>query len=876
MISDTNGPLPPNWEVAYSDNGEKYFVNHNMGTTQWDDPRDLPKGWEKAEDSKVGTFYVDHVNKTTQHEKPSTAAVPLYESNTSTRKKVKAVETSQNVETSLDDSVLKTNKSVNVYNTAPVSTHYSTNPKKAIYQASTITTSSTFLPKPRLPPLHTTQSYGAGSKMLDNRWNESSSQFYSFTTDPAKLNGRFISTSIIKGPKGFGFSLIGNDSNNIEPEFIQIKNIIPGGPADANGVLKSGDVLVSINDQLMLGAHQNDVIKVCRSLDIGEAVNLEICRGYALNIPANNKVITENVYATSAEFQNNYQYIPVNVTKNHANFGFTITDTSLGHQIANIHNFGQCPELHEGDVILEVDGEDIQGRAHHNVIRKLQEIQPNTTIGLVVKRMATTRHRSRTPTAAFRYGEGTTKSNITINPRSKTPAPKGSNTMNGRRHYDRPSIESINASSNYQSMRSTRHEESGSRLRQSNTTLGFNNVPSYVPLNNTALSRPITVNLMKKPDGFGFRLTGGSEANLELSVSEIVKNGAAELDGRLRVNDVITQIDNTPVIGFSHSHAVNLIKKAAENGHIKLLIKRNSDQPFIPRSASLPIGQNLNWEQQHFYDVTLVKRDEEEFGCVIVSLQEMKGKYIGNFLRDSPSVNCGKLFIGDHVVAVNGIPTYNLSHAEAISLFKNCGNIVILTIDPKGRLDIEQYGLFNDNHEYSQKFKLNNDSIKDGSEYDGQYRQSNFYGTHQKQQLNNAYNVSEERSHYESNKQINGIYEHSNYDGSTFSAFNLPYNRQTPEERPYSSESLISIKLAKSDRGFGFSIRGGWEFMKMPLYILKIAEVGPAAADGRLRVADQIREINGFSTKEMTHARAIELIKDSSEVTLLICRKVFA
>lgn len=26
MVSDPKGPLPPNWEIAYSDQGEKYFV----------------------------------------------------------------------------------------------------------------------------------------------------------------------------------------------------------------------------------------------------------------------------------------------------------------------------------------------------------------------------------------------------------------------------------------------------------------------------------------------------------------------------------------------------------------------------------------------------------------------------------------------------------------------------------------------------------------------------------------------------------------------------------------------------------------------------------------------------------------------------------
>ena len=33
------GPLPSNWEIAYTENNEKYFINHNNGTTHWLDPR---------------------------------------------------------------------------------------------------------------------------------------------------------------------------------------------------------------------------------------------------------------------------------------------------------------------------------------------------------------------------------------------------------------------------------------------------------------------------------------------------------------------------------------------------------------------------------------------------------------------------------------------------------------------------------------------------------------------------------------------------------------------------------------------------------------------------------------------------------------------
>ena len=48
---------------------------------------------------------------------------------------------------------------------------------------------------------------------------------------------------------------------------------------------------------------------------------------------------------------------------------------------------------------------------------------------------------------------------------------------------------------------------------------------------------------------------------------------------------------------------------------------------------------------------------------------------------------------------------------------------------------------------------------------------------------------------------------------------------------------------------------------------------GPAAVDGRLRVGDQLVEINGQNTKNMTHGEAIELIKNGGQVVRLLVKR---
>ncbi|GAA6095941.1 membrane-associated guanylate kinase, WW and PDZ domain-containing protein 3a isoform X1 [Tachysurus ichikawai] len=65
--------LPKNWEMAFTETGMVYFIDHNTKTTTWLDPRmakkakppvkcdtgELPYGWEKIEDPQYGTYFVE-------------------------------------------------------------------------------------------------------------------------------------------------------------------------------------------------------------------------------------------------------------------------------------------------------------------------------------------------------------------------------------------------------------------------------------------------------------------------------------------------------------------------------------------------------------------------------------------------------------------------------------------------------------------------------------------------------------------------------------------------------------------------------------------------------------------------------------------------
>uniref|UniRef100_A0A665UVL4 PDZ domain-containing protein n=1 Tax=Echeneis naucrates TaxID=173247 RepID=A0A665UVL4_ECHNA len=66
----------------------------------------------------------------------------------------------------------------------------------------------------------------------------------------------------------------------------------------------------------------------------------------------------------------------------------------------------------------------------------------------------------------------------------------------------------------------------------------------------------------KKPEGggLGFALVGGTNGSM-LRVKEICSGGVAEQDGRLRVGDILLEVNGVIVSGLSHSKVVDILRK---------------------------------------------------------------------------------------------------------------------------------------------------------------------------------------------------------------------------------------------------------------------------------------------------------------------------
>uniref|UniRef100_A0A5S6R650 Membrane-associated guanylate kinase, WW and PDZ domain-containing protein 2 n=1 Tax=Trichuris muris TaxID=70415 RepID=A0A5S6R650_TRIMR len=863
MVADELGPLPPNWEVGYTDIGEKYFIDHNTGTTHWTDPRvvpaavmdvdrkgaiesaqpsgnadgDLPFGWEVVDDPQYGVYYVDHVNKKTQYERP--------EATSNNSRKALSV-------TSMDTSRVDSRDESEVY---PLNVH---SPSKS-----------------------------------------------PFTRDPMELRGETLTAVLIKGHRGLGFTLVGSDgASSRGPEFLQVKSVLPGGPAYKDGRLRMGDILVYVNDTCVLGYTQDDVIRVFQQIPVGQQVTLQVCRGYPLLFDPcdpGTDFVTQNAYrGTYDSSSSSGGAHTVHIVKGDMGFGFTIADSPYGQKVKKVLDRPRCHGLLEGDILCQVNGRDVRRLNHAEIVDVLRECPVGMQVAMVVQRgiasqMVTTSRPDRPPVvpakpnrctseigrplsfhADYRAQEVQMRRSRTpsvdvyrerhsvqpeLKPRSKTPGlappkpakPNGylqNGTVDGpsysSQRMDMPVSPVYENCSRFGRLYTGRPQSAvdlkngvpmqNGRIRTPSSSYFASATPNYVPAtvysSRFAGAKPsasnggtyaegaaqsddgslaydyVTVNLLRHPTGFGFRLSGGTEEGSHVRVGQLVPGGAASQDGRLRFNDEIVEIDGRCILNSGHQEAVDLMSDASRRGRVKLVVRRRRTEK-LPRSISMPLSSKD--ARAYPFDVTVVRRENEGFGFVIISSVNRVGSAIGRIISGSPAARCGLLRVGDRIVAVNGTSILKMPHGDIVNLIKDSGFAVTLTVGSP------------DDAAYSEMNGLR-------SEVQHSVKQQ------QQQQMTARHD------------------------------FNL--DKTAP-----SNDEYFAVELQRGSKGFGFSVRGGREFSSMPLFVLRIAEGGPADLDRRLQVGDQLLEINGVSTTNMTHSEAIELIKREPFVRLLVRRQ---
>ncbi|XP_061900595.1 membrane-associated guanylate kinase, WW and PDZ domain-containing protein 1b isoform X3 [Entelurus aequoreus] len=976
---DPQGPLPDNWEMAYTENGEVYFIDHNTKTTSWIDPRlldkpqkpledgeddegvhteemdndlELPPGWEKIDDPVYGVYYVDHINRKTQYENPVLEAKRRRQ----LEQQQPQPQSQQPPEEWIEDSTFA-------------------DAGLASYAANH---QETYRDPPTGPTVPMGQKRGKPF----------------FTRNRAELKGTFINTKLKKSRRGFGFTVVGGDEPD---EFLQIKSLVLDGPAALDGKMETGDVIVSVNDICVLGYTHAQVVKIFQSIPIDSMVNLELCRGYPLPFDPddpNTSLVTSvaildnkepiivnggepsHIYelppghgghnnnngavnggaplnglprshspsgeaASDTSSQRGYsdvvnlassiatqpELITVHMEKGDKGFGFTIADSvgGGGQRVKQIVDYPRCRGLREGDIIVEVNKRNVQSMSHNQVVDLLSKCPKGSEVTMLVQRG--------------------------VAPAKKSPKLDDLEMAPPYRDYYRTQISRKDSQNSSQlSVSSHRSAHTDSPLHPSLAPPLSESVaqpppppppsqplpglpPQDTPADGTIQRKPDPfkiwaqsrsmyeipdfqeqdIFLWRKESGFGFRILGGNEEGEPIYIGHIVKYGAADEDGRLRSGDELVCVDGTAVVGKSHQLVVQLMQQAAKQGHVNLTVRRKTnyavkaegDAPPSPTSshhsstqgpslteeigkrtpqgsqnslntvssgsgstsgigsggpnavvavAAVPVAASTqppnvtsgaSATTLHPYDVDIRRGENEGFGFVIVSSVSrpeagttfagnacvaMPHK-IGRIIEGSPADRCGRLKVGDRILAVNGCSITNKSHSDIVNLIKEAGNTVTLRIIPGD--------------------ESSNASLLTNAE-----KIATITTTHTPQQQ-----AAPEARNNTKPKQ----------ESFEFKAPQAP-PPQLPTQVSTQDSEFYSADLERDSKGFGFSLRGGREY-NMDLYVLRLAEDGAAVRNGKMRVGDEILEINGESTKGMKHSRAIELIKSGGRRVHLVLKR---
>ncbi|XP_030816069.1 membrane-associated guanylate kinase, WW and PDZ domain-containing protein 2 isoform X5 [Camarhynchus parvulus] len=937
--NDDLGPLPDNWEMAYTEKGEVYFIDHNTKTTSWLDPRlakkakppeeckenELPYGWEKIDDPIYGTYYVDHINRRTQFENP----------------------------------VLEAKRKLQQHN----------------------------MPNAELgtKPM---QAQGFREKPL-------------FTRDASQLKGTFLSTTLKKSNMGFGFTIIGGDEPD---EFLQVKSVIPDGPAAQDGKMETGDVIVYINEVCVLGHTHADVVKLFQSVPIGQSVNLVLCRGYPLPFdpedPANSMVpplavmerppvvvngrhnyetyleyisrtsqsvpdVTDrpphSLHSIPADSQLDSTFPPpahddnvsmassgatqaelmtLTIVKGAQGFGFTIADSPTGQRVKQILDIQGCPGLCEGDLIVEINQQNVQNLSHAEVVDILKECPVGSETSLIIHRGGFfSPWKTPKPMMERWENQGSPQTSVSAPAMPQNiPYPP---TLHRSSFPDSTEAFDPRKPDPYELYEKSRAiYESRQQVLPRTGFRADSSGPDY---------KELDVHLRRMESGFGFRILGGDEPGQPILIGAVIAMGSADRDGRLHPGDELVYVDGIPVAGKTHRYVIDLMHNAARNGQVNLTVRRkvlptgepcpengrspgsvsthhssprsdyttyaNSNHAVSSSTATPPEGCASHSLQSS--DVVIHRKENEGFGFVIISSLNRPESgstitvphKIGRIIDGSPADRCAKLKVGDRILAVNGQSIINMPHADIVKLIKDAGLSVTLRIIPQEELNSpasapsseKQSPMAQQHSPMAQQSPLAQQSPVAQHSPVAQppppqplqpQGHENSYRSEVKARQDVKPDIrqppfTDYRQSSTDYRQPPLDYRHPpvmDYQQPPPLDYRQPplmdYRQHSPDTRQYplaeyrqpQDFDYFTVDLEKGAKGFGFSIRGGREY-KMDLYVLRLAEDGPAVRNGRMRVGDQIIEINGESTRDMTHARAIELIKSGGRRVRLLLKR---
>uniref|UniRef100_A0A8I4A4X2 PATJ crumbs cell polarity complex component n=2 Tax=Callithrix jacchus TaxID=9483 RepID=A0A8I4A4X2_CALJA len=388
-------------------------------------------------------------------------------------------------------------------------------------------------------------------------------------------------------------------------------------------------------------------------------------------------------------------------------------------------------------------------------------------------------------------------------------------------------------------LRNSSHEEAITALRQTPQKVRLVVYRDEAHYRDEENLEVFPVDLQKKAGrGLGLSIAGKRNGS-GVFISDIVKGGAADLDGRLIQGDQILSVNGEDMRNASQETVATILKcaqglvqleigrlragswtsarKTSQNSQGSQQSSHSSCRPsFAPVIAGLqnlvgtkrvsdPSQKNAGTDMEP----RTVEINRELSDALGISIAGGRGSPLGDIpifiamiQASGVAARTQKLKVGDRIVSINGQPLDGLSHADVVNLLKNAYGRIILQVVADTNISAIAAQLEN---------------------------------------MSTSYHLGSPTAEHHS--------EHT----------------ETPPPK--------IITLEKGSEGLGFSIVGGYgsPHGDLPIYVKTIFAKGAAADDGRLKRGDQILAVNGETLEGVTHEQAVAILKHQrGTVTLTV------
>ncbi|XP_032152705.1 inaD-like protein isoform X4 [Sapajus apella] len=388
-------------------------------------------------------------------------------------------------------------------------------------------------------------------------------------------------------------------------------------------------------------------------------------------------------------------------------------------------------------------------------------------------------------------------------------------------------------------LRNSSHEEAITALRQTPQKVRLVVYRDEAHYRDEENLEVFPVDLQKKAGrGLGLSIAGKRNGS-GVFISDIVKGGAADLDGRLIQGDQILSVNGEDMRNASQETVATILKcaqglvqieigrlragswtsarKTSQNTQGGQQSSHSSCRPsFAPVIAGLqnlvgtkrvsdPSQKNSGADMEP----RTVEINRELSDALGISIAGGRGSPLGDIpifiamiQASGVAARTQKLKVGDRIVSINGQPLDGLSHADVVNLLKNAYGRIILQVVADTNISAIAAQLEN---------------------------------------MSAGYHLGSPTAEHH------------------------PEHTETPPPK--------IITLEKGSEGLGFSIVGGYgsPHGDLPIYVKTIFAKGAAADDGRLKRGDQILAVNGETLEGVTHEQAVAILKHQrGTVTLTV------